>query len=90
MKGIGQDFDEFMQEQGLYEEAKEIASKRLVALQLEEEMKKQHISKAAMAKQLNTSRVAVDNVLNVSYNSSLESLERFANALGKRVQVSLV
>ena len=90
MNGIGQDFDEFMQEQGLYEDAKELASKRLVALQLEEEMKKQHISKAAMAKQLHTSRVAVDNVLNISYNSSLESLERFANALGRKVQISLV
>lgn len=90
MKGSGQDFDEFMKEQGLYEEAKELASKRLVALQLEEEMKRQHISKAAMARQLNTSRAAVDNVLNISYNSSLESLERFANALGKKVQISLL
>ncbi|MCM1322231.1 MAG: helix-turn-helix domain-containing protein [Bacteroides sp.] len=90
MKGIGQDFDEFMREQGLYDEAKEIASKRIVVLQLEEEMKRQHISKAAMAKQLNTSRAAVDNVLNISYNSSLETLERFAKALGKKVQISLV
>ena len=90
MNGIGQDFDEFMKEQGLFEEAKEIASKRLVALQLEEEMKKQHISKVAMAKRLNTSRVAVDNVLNVSYNTSLETLERFASVLGKKVQISLI
>ena len=90
MNGIGQDFDEFMKEQGLFEEAKEIASKRLVALQLEEEMKKQHISKVAMAKRLNTSRVAVDNVLNVSYNTSLGTLERFASVLGKKVQISLI
>ena len=40
MKGIGQNFDDFMIEQGLYEEAKELAAKRLIALQLEEEMNK--------------------------------------------------
>ena len=50
MKGIGQDFDDFMIEQGLYEEAQELATKRLIALQLEEEMKRQNISKSAMAK----------------------------------------
>ncbi len=90
MNGIGQDFDDFMQEQGLYEEAKEIASKKLLSLQLAEEMKKQHLSKAAMAKQLNTSRAAVDNVLDASYNTSLETLERFAKVLGKKIQISLI
>lgn len=90
MNGLGQDFDEFMQEQGLYEEAKELASKRLIALQLEEEMKKQRISKSAMAKRLNTSRVSVDNALNVAHNTSLGTLERFAKALGKKLQISLV
>lgn len=90
MNGIGQDFDDFMQEQGLYEEAKEIASKKLLSLQLAEEMKRQHLSKAAMAKQLNTSRAAVDNVLDASYNTSLETLERFAKVLGKKIQISLI
>lgn len=89
MKGVGQNFDDFMQEQGLYEEAKEIAAKRIVALQLAEEMKKQHITKSAMAKRMNTSRVSIDNVLNATYNTSIGTLERFAAALGKTVQISL-
>ncbi|GHU23529.1 hypothetical protein FACS1894172_12890 [Spirochaetia bacterium] len=29
MKGLGQNFDDFMREQGLYEEAKKLASKKL-------------------------------------------------------------
>lgn len=41
MHGIGQNFDEFMQEQGLYDEAKELAAKRIIVLQLSEEMKRQ-------------------------------------------------
>lgn len=89
MKGAGQNFDDFMQEQGLYEEAKEIAAKRIVALQLAEEMKKQHVTKSAMAKRMNTSRVSIDNVLNATYNTSIGTLERFAAALGKTVQISL-
>lgn len=89
MKGVGQNFDDFMQEQGLYEEAKEIAAKRIVALQLAEEMKKQHVTKSAMAKRMNTSRVSIDNVLNATYNTSIGTLERFAAALGKTVQISL-
>lgn len=89
MKGVGQNFDDFMQEQGLYEEAKEIAAKRIVVLQLAEEMKKQHVTKSAMAKRMNTSRVSIDNVLNATYNTSIGTLERFAAALGKTVQISL-
>ena len=50
MKGIGQNFDDFMIEQGLYEEVQELAVKRLIAFQLEEEMKRQNISKSEMAK----------------------------------------
>jgi hypothetical protein len=34
MKGMGQSFDEFMVEQGLYDEAKELAVKKIVFLTL--------------------------------------------------------
>lgn len=90
MKGIGQNFDDFMIEQGLYEEAQELATKRIIALQLEEEMKKQNISKSAMAEKMHTSRSAVDNVLDFTHNTSIGILERFATALGKKVQINLV
>lgn len=90
MKGIGQNFDDFMIEQGLYEEAKELAAKRLIALQLEEEMKRQNISKSAMAEKMHTSRTAIDNVLDFTHNTSIGILERFASVLGKKVQIALV
>jgi hypothetical protein len=35
MNGIGDKFDDFMKEQGLYDEAKELAAKKLLAFQLE-------------------------------------------------------
>jgi antitoxin HicB len=38
MKGFGQAFDDFMIEQGLYDEAKELAAKKLIVLELKQEM----------------------------------------------------
>jgi len=43
MKGIGQDFDDFMVEQGLYDEAKELAAKKLIVLELKQEMDMQKL-----------------------------------------------
>lgn len=79
-----------MKEEGLYEEAQELATKKILAAQFEAEMKRQKISKSALAKKLRTTRTAVDNALNPSFNTSLSTIERFAHALGKRVSVSLV
>lgn len=90
MKGRGQNFSDFMKEHGLYEEAQELATKKVLAAQFEAEMKKQKISKSAMAKKLRTTRTAVDNALDPSFNTSLSTIEKFAQALGKRISVSLV
>lgn len=90
MNGLGQDFSEFMKDQGLYEEAQELATKKIIAAQLKAEMEKQHLTKTAIAKRMNTTRTAVDNALDPDFNTSLSTIERFALALGKRVSVSLI
>ena len=90
MKGRGQNFSDFMKEQGMYEEAQELAKKKVLAAQFEAEMKNQSLSKSAIAKRMRTTRTAVDNALNPSFNTSLSTIERFARALGKRISVSLV
>jgi hypothetical protein len=89
MNGMGQNFDDFMFEQGLYDEAKELAAKKLIAFELQQEMNAQKLTKSIVAKKLNTSRGAVDNILNPSYNTSIGTLERFASILGKRLSISL-
>jgi len=89
MKGKGQKFEDFMIEQGLYDEAKELAAKKLIAYKLKAEMEIQNLSKSMIAKKLHTSRVAVDNILNPSYNTSIGTLERFAAILGKRLSITL-
>ena len=90
MNGTGQNFTDFMEEQGLYEEAQELATKKVIAAQLKAEMEKQNLSKSAIAKRMNTTRTAVDNVLDPEFNTSLATIERFAFALGKKVSISLI
>jgi DNA-binding phage protein len=89
MNGIGQNFDDFMIEQGLYDEAKELAAKKLIAFELQQEMSAQKLTKSSIAKKMNTSRVAIDNILNPTYNTSIGTLERCATVLGKRLSISL-
>jgi len=89
MNGKGQSFSDFMVEQGLYEEAQELAAKKILIYQLEAEMEKQNISKNEMAKRLHTSRSAINNILDGAYNSSIGSLEKIAYALGKQIAITL-
>lgn len=48
-KHIGGDFKEFLKENGIFEETNDIAIKRVIAYQLEQEMKAQKITKTKMA-----------------------------------------
>ena len=89
MNGFGQNFDDFMVEQGLYDEAKELAAKKLIVLELKQEMEAQKFTKSTIAKKMHTSRVAIDNILNPEFNTSIGTLERFASVLGKRILISI-
>jgi hypothetical protein len=59
----GSSFDDFLQEEGMLVEAEEVAVKRVIAFQLEETMAKEHISKTEMTKRMNTSRSAINRLL---------------------------
>jgi antitoxin HicB len=89
MKGIGQDFNDFLKEQGIYDEVNELAAKKLITYQLEKAMQEQKLTKSFIAKKMKTSRVAVDNILDPAFNTSIDSLERFAHVLGKKLTISL-
>jgi predicted XRE-type DNA-binding protein len=89
MKGIGQSFDDFLTEQGIFDEVNELSAKKLITYQLKQAMQEQNLTKSNIARKMKTSRVAVDNILDPSFNTSIESLERFAHILGKRLTISL-
>lgn len=87
---LGSDLDDFLTEEGLLAETEAVATKRVIAWQLEQAMQARGISKSALAKQMHTSRAAVDRLLDpASPSVTLLTLERAAQVLGRRLVVSL-
>ena len=86
----GQYFEDFLKEQGDFENTTERAVKRVLAYQLSEEMKKQGISKVEMARRLCTSRSQLSRVLNPeSDRVSIGVLVRAANVVGRKLRLDL-
>lgn len=90
-KYIGSNFDDFLEEEGLLAEVEANVIKRVIAYQIAELMKKHNLSKTAMAKNMKTSRSAVDKLLEPQNESvTLQTLERAALILGKRLQLNFI
>jgi transcriptional regulator with XRE-family HTH domain len=88
---VGSNFDEFLDEEGLLAEVEAVAVKRAIAYQIAQLMELMNVSKTAMAKRMNTSRAALERLLDPNNGSvTLQTLERAALALGKRLQFELV
>ena len=89
-KHMGSSIDDFMKEEGIFEEAQAQAVKEVVAWQLAEAMRERKISKNKMAILLKTSRTQVDRLLDPTSDITLASLQRAAVMVGRRVLVELV
>lgn len=89
-KHMGSSIDDFMKEEGIFEETQAQAIKEVVAWQLAEAMKRKKISKSRMATMLKTSRSQVDRLLDSRDDITLLSLQRAAAMVGKRVSIELV
>ena len=88
---LGSNFDDFLAEEGLLVEAESVAVKRVIAYQIAQLMQEQNLSKSAMARRMKTSRAALDRLLDPENQSiTLQTLEKAAQALGKRVQIAVV
>jgi len=89
-KNIGSNFDDFLKEEGVLEEVQETAIKRVLAYQVKEAMKEKKLSKSAMAKKMNTSRSALDRLLNSSDESvTLQTMKKAAVAVGRSLKIEL-
>jgi predicted XRE-type DNA-binding protein len=89
-KHMGSSIDDFLKEEGIFEEAQAQAVKEVIAWQLTEAMKKKNISKNRMAALLKTSRTQVDRILDPKNDITLGSLQRAAAMVGRRVRIDLV
>ena len=88
---IGSSFEDFLEEEGILEESTARAIKAVIAWQLAEQMKSRRISKKRLAELMKTSRAQIDRILDPDKgNVTIETLQRAASLLGRRVRVELV
>ncbi len=89
-KNIGSNFDDFLNEEAMLEGATATAMKRVIAWQIQQEMKAQKLTKTALAAKMHTSRAALNRLLDATDTSlTLTTLASAAAALGKHVRVEL-
>ena len=88
---VGSTLDAFLAEEGILDDATERAIKGVLAWQIDQEMKARNLTKAAMARRMQTSRAQLDRLLDPENSSvTLHTLHRAAAILGKRLRVELV
>lgn len=89
-KNIGSDFDDFLGEEAILDEATAVAVKRVIAWQIGQEMKAQNLTKTTMAKKMHTSRAALNRLLDATDTSlTLTTLSSAASVLGKKFRIEL-
>jgi antitoxin HicB len=87
---IGSNFDDFLKEEGIFEEVQAKALKRALAEQIQESMSAAKISKVKMAELMSTSRSQLDRVLDPENISvQLDTLMKAASAVGKTVEIKI-
>lgn len=88
---VGSSFDDFLVEDGLLADVEAVALKRVIAFQLDQEMKRSGLTKTELASRMGTSRSAVDRLLDPENHAvTLRTLERAAGVLGKRLKLELI
>jgi hypothetical protein len=88
--GIGSSFDDFLKDEGIYEEVTARAIKRVLARQIGALMKAEGITKTALAKRMDTSRAQLDRLLDPDNESvTLGTLARAAQAVGRKLRFEL-
>ena len=83
--------DSYLEKEGDLETFQAQAIKEVLAWQLAEAMKVGKVSKAGMAKRMGTSRAQVGRLLDPKDgNVTLATLQRAAEAVGRKVRIELV
>jgi DNA-binding Xre family transcriptional regulator len=87
----GSSLDDFLKEEGIYEEAKTQVAKEMIAWQIEQAMKEKRLTKKRMAELMQTSRTQIDRLLNPKdHNVTLATLEKAATIVGRQLRLELV
>ena len=88
---LGSSFEAFLRDEGTYEETTARAIKRVLARQIAQAMKDQGLSKSAMARRMETSRPALERLLDPENKAvTLNTLAKAARAVGRQIRLDLV
>jgi predicted XRE-type DNA-binding protein len=88
-KYIGSDFDDFLREEGIFEEIEAAAIKKVVACMVEQAIADNHLSKAEVARRMGTSRTQLDRLLDPANRSiTLATIVKAARVLGKKISIT--
>ncbi|NEP52082.1 MAG: XRE family transcriptional regulator [Moorea sp. SIO3C2] len=88
---IGSSLDELLEEDNILADVEAVALKRVLAWQIEQAMLEKGLTKTEMTKVMKTTPAALDLLLDPNNTSvTLNTIERAANALGKRLQLQLI
>src|SRR5258708_33666436 len=90
-KHIGPSLTDFLKEEGVLEETRAVVLKETLAWQGQQAMEKGKISKVEMARRMDTSRAALDRLLD-SGNASgtVQNLSRAAHAIRRGLRIEVV
>jgi predicted XRE-type DNA-binding protein len=90
-KNVGSSFDDWLREEGIYEEVSAAAIKRVLSRQLEAAIEEKGLSKAEMARRMHTSRAALNRLLDPDSDSvTLNTLRKAAAVVGRELRLELV
>jgi predicted XRE-type DNA-binding protein len=88
---IGTSLEDFLENEGILEETTAQAIKEVIAWQLAEQMKAKRMSKKRLAELMKTSRAQIDRILDPEKgNVTIETLQRAAAMVGRKVRLELV
>ncbi|MCW0236664.1 MAG: helix-turn-helix domain-containing protein [Ferrovibrio sp.] len=87
---VGQSFDDFLKEEGMADAVAVEAQLRVLAWRIEQQRKAIGLTKAALAKAMDTSRSQLDRILHAEKATlTVEVLDRAARAVGLRLKLDL-
>jgi predicted XRE-type DNA-binding protein len=87
----GSSLDDFLKEEGIFEETQTVAIKEVLAWQIAKAMEARKLSRKGMADAMGTSRSQIGRLLDPKDgNVTLSTLQRAAKIVGRKVRLELV
>ena len=88
---LGSSLDDLLENTGELAEVNAMAIKRVIAWEVAQKMKTEHLSKTKMAELMKTSRSALSRLLDPTNTSvTLHTLDNAARAIGKTLRIELI